>query len=673
MKPNSRNALLVALGAAVSGYLFFKADSFWGLVTAALIAIWAIVCALPLMDGGWRFRAGLILCTFLGGAVCLWPTVDGVSGGRVKCPEYVKDHISFGIVPGLDLRGGLRLVYTVEVEEAIRDKRDHFADEMRVTLATSFQIHSGEGLLTREEGAKLEEKLHISKPESALIRIKFKDAADIAKVIDERFNQKFTAELSQTRGPAADEITYKIRGEVESQIRERAVTQAKETVLRRIDAMALREANTATRDEDIIIEVPGDDKKKFDELKETIRQTARLEFKMADDSADFFGKIKDDELPEGEGISIYQETAPDGPGKTVQSHFARMVKRENETMVETMARFKKWTATLPVPDDHQIGFEAVTDYDADSGKSTDIGWRTLYLFSRAEVTGDYITDAAVAQDQNQGVGQFYVAVTFSPAGADRFEEVTGANVQRRFAIILDDIIDSAPVIKSKIGGGHASITLGGGDPEQQLANAKKLQLVLQSGALPAPINPSNEMLVGPTLGRDSISEALKGAAVGSGLVLLFMVIYYRKSGFVADIAVLFNLFLQMAVLATLGATMTLPGIAGLALTIGMSVDANVLINERIREELRAGRTIRAAVEAGYSKAFTSILDGHITVLISGLILAQYGSGPVKGFAVTLIIGIACSLFTGVFCTRLVFDWWVRGGAKIKRLSVGAEF
>ena len=160
--------------------------------------------------------------------------------------------------------------------------------------------------------------------------------------------------------------------------------------------------------------------------------------------------------------------------------------------------------------------------------------------------------------------------------------------------------------------------------------------------------------------------------MGSGLVLLFMMFYYRKSGVVADIAVLFNLLLQMAILASFSATMTLPGIAGLALTIGMSVDANVLINERIREELRAGRTIRAAVEAGYSKAFPSILDGHVTVFISGLILAQYGTGPVKGFAVTLLVGIVASLFTGVFCTRLVFDWWVRH-AKVKRLSVGAEF
>ncbi|RYZ63776.1 MAG: protein translocase subunit SecD, partial [Proteobacteria bacterium] len=357
-------------------------------------------------------------------------------------------------------------------------------------------------------------------------------------------------------------------------------------------------------------------------------------------------------------------------GKTVQTHFVRAVKRETETMLQARDRLKKWVATLNVPDDHQIGYEELPQ-DPETGK--DVGWQTLYLFSRAEVTGDYITDAMVSQEQNQGVGGSYaVSVTFSPAGADRFEEITGANVQRRFAIILDDTVKSAPVIKTKIGGGRASITIGSGAPEKQLEDAKKLEIVLRAGALPAPITPSNESLIGPSLGKDAINQALRGMFVGTGLVLLFMVVYYRKSGFVADVCVVFNLALQLAVLASFSATMTLPGIAGLALTLGMSVDVNVLINERIREELRAGRSVRAAVEAGYDKAFSSILDGHVTILISGLILAQYGTGPVKAFAITLIVGICASLFTGVFCTRLVFEWWVRG-AKVKRLSVGAEF
>jgi len=576
------------------------------------------------------------------------------------------------IAPGLDLRGGMRLVYTVEVEEAIRDKRDHLADDMRQALGVLFEIHSGDGPLTHDQHQKLDAKVHVATPESALIRLKFTDAADIAK-IDERFNKRFLGDLTQSRGPAANEITYKIRTETESAIRGRAVAQAKETVNKRIDEKGLREASVTTRDEDIIVEVPGEDEKAFADIKETIRRTARLEFKMLDDETDFFARVKEDELPTG--AAIYVENAPAGVGKSVPTHWVRMAKQDNETMTECLARFRKWTATLGVPDDHQIGFHKESDYDPDTGKFTPVGWRTFYLFGRAEVTGDYITDASVGQDNTNGagLGQYYVAVTFSPAGADRFEEITGANIQRRFAIILDDEVNSAPVIKSKISA-HASITLGAGDPEQQLAQAKELEVVLRSGALPAPISMSNESLIGPSLGKDAIGQGVRGMLVGSGLVLCFMILYYHKSGIVADIAVLFNLLLQMGILAYAGATMTLPGICGLALTIGMSVDANVLINERIREELRAGRSVRAAVEAGYGKALSSIVDGHVTVFISGLILASFGNGPVKGFAYTLIVGIVCSLFTGVFCTRIVFDYWVRGGrGTTAKLSVGGEF
>jgi preprotein translocase subunit SecD len=670
MTPSKRNTLILAAVSAIAAYLFFQADNFWGLVIASLIVVWALVGALPIMDGAWRTKVGFVAAVFLGSLVVLWPTFEGMSEGRIKCPAYVKDRISFGIVKGLDLQGGLRLVYTVEVEEAIRDKRDKFADEMRHELAVVYKIKEGEGLLKREDLQKLEEKVHVSAPETAVLKIKFKDPAD-TKLVDDRFKKKFGGELSQVAGGPA-EVVFKIRQEVETQIRDKAVTQAKETVNRRVDELGLKETSVATRDEDIIIEVPGKDNAEFDRVKEIVRKTARLEFKMLDDDADFFGKIPDSEVPVSEGIEIRFENAPAGPGKSVKNNFARIEKRQDESMQQALDRLKKWTATLSVPDDHVIGYEKIEDPDEETGKFIEKGWRTYYLYQRAEVTGEYITDAARAVNTQSGMPEVYVSITFSPAGADRFEEVTGANVQRRFAIILDDVINSAPVIKSKIGGGRASITMGAGDPDTQLKNAEKLEMVLRSGALPAPITPSNESLIGPTLGADAIKKGAIGALGGAGLVLAFMMFYYRKSGFVADAAVLFNLLIQLAILATLSGTLTLPGIAGLALTIGMAVDANVLINERIREELRAGRTIRAAVEAGYDKAFTAIVDGHVTIFISGLILSQYGTGPVKGFAYTLIIGIIASLFTGVFCTRLVFDYWVRG-AKAKRLSVGAEF
>ncbi len=251
--------------------------------------MWALIGALPIMDGPWRTKVGFVVAVFFGSLIVLWPTFEGMSDGKIKCPAYVKDRITFGIVKGLDLQGGLRLVYTVEVEEAIRDKRDKFADTMRQDLAVAFNFHQGDGLLKREELTKLEEKAHISMPETAVLKITFKDPADV-KVVDDRFKKKFGGELSLVNG-GPGEVVFKIRQDVENDIRNKAVTQARDTVLRRVDELGLREASVTTRDEDIIIEVPGKDERAFNEVKEIIRKTARLEFKMLDDEADFFGKI----------------------------------------------------------------------------------------------------------------------------------------------------------------------------------------------------------------------------------------------------------------------------------------------------------------------------------------------------------------------------------------------
>lgn len=682
MQASKRNAFILAALSLAGGYAFYRADNFWGLVVMGLVLIWSLIYTLPVMDATWRFKVGFVAAVFAAAFVALWPTLESVSSGKLACPTYVKDRITFGIAPGLDLRGGMRLVYTVEVEEAIRDKRDRYADEMRQELATIYGFHSGNGVLKHEELEKLDKVVHVSTPTDSgpgVVRVTFSDANDIGK-LDERYNAKFKTELVMTRGPGAGVATFKIRSEVESQIRDKAVTQAKDTVNKRVDELGLREASITTRDEDIIVEVPGENKKAFDDIKDIIRRTARLEFKMVDaeGAKDFFAKYKEADdckaagstdqfcLPSGKGFRLFDTNEPAGVGKSIEEQFVIVMTLANEKPQDSLDRLKKWIAEQPVSDDHELGIEQHTD-----GDDKPDGWRVWYLFRKADITGDLITDASVQVDQEK-MGQYYVAVTFNQKGAEQFEEVTGANINRRFAIILDDEINSPPVIRSKISGGRASITLGAGDPEAVLERARRLELVLRSGALPAPISPSNESNIGPSLGKDAIEQAVKGFLVGSVLVLGFMIFYYRKSGLVADIAVIFNLMLQMAILASRSATMTVPGIAGLALTIGMAVDANVLINERIREELRAGRSVRAAVEAGYDKAFPSIVDGHVTVIISGIILWQYGSGPVQGFGYTLVAGILASLFTGVFCTRLVFDWWVRG-AKVKRLSVGAEF
>jgi preprotein translocase subunit SecD len=663
-----RHTVLAVAIAVTSAITFFSVDNFWGVVVSGAAALWLLVTMLPTMDLAWRTKVGFVASTFALCFVSLWPTLHSVSNGRLPLPAYVRDRIKFGIVKGLDLQGGARLVYVVEVDEAIRDKRDHIADEMRHDLAVAYQFHSGDGILKLETLTKLAEKVTVSTPagDTALIRISFKDAGDLNGKIDERFIKKFSGELARLNSADTAVASFKIKAEVETQIRDRAVNQAKDTVNRRVDELGLREASVTVRDENVIVEVPGQEKKAFEDIKDLIRKTARLEFKMVDVETDFFEKAPKDD---NERITINVVNVPAGPGKTVQRHYATIRKRDDETMTQCRERFKKWVQTLNVPDDHQVSFEANTGYDEETNVTSEHGWDAWYLYSRSDVTGQDINDATVAPPDSNN--QYSVSLSFTPGGGDRFEEVTGANVGRRFAIVLDDVIQSMPVIRTKIAGGHASITMGAGDPVKQLEDAKKLELVLRAGALPAPITLDTETQIGPTLGEDAISKGVIGAIGGSLLVLLFMLVYYRKSGIVADVAVLFNLMIQMAILASFSATMTLPGIAGLALTIGMAVDANVLINERIREELRAGRSARAAVEAGYDKAFASIVDGHVTVFISGLILSQYGTGPVKGFAITLIVGIIASLFTGVFCTRLVFDYWVRG-AKVKELSVGIK-
>lgn len=273
----------------------------------------------------------------------------------------------------------------------------------------------------------------------------------------------------------------------------------------------------------------------------------------------------------------------------------------------------------------------------------------LLVETNTLMTGDVVSDARVRPGDlpNSRI----VSLDLNARGARLFEDITSANVNRRLAIILDDTIYSAPVIKERIPGGRAVIS-GSFTSEE----ARDLSIVLRTGALPAPVSIAEERTVGPTLGADSIRSGMQSFMAGGALVIVFMLVYYRFAGLLADLALIWNVLFMLAALAMFGATLTLPGIAGIVLTLGMAVDANVLINERIREELRLGKSARAAVEAGYERALPSILDSNITTFLSGLILFQFGSGPIKGFAVTLCIGLVCSVFTAVFGTRIIWDY-----------------
>jgi preprotein translocase subunit SecD len=319
----------------------------------------------------------------------------------------------------------------------------------------------------------------------------------------------------------------------------------------------------------------------------------------------------------------------------------------------------------------QLEFRLVEDVDADNltidsiPPGTSLGYvdrrdsvtgrvnrRQILMRSRASMTGEGITDARVQLRNQQG--EMGVEVYFNAAGTRQFADLTTANVGRRLAIVLDGKAISDPTIKQPITGGIASIT-GDFTPD----GAKDLAVALRSGALPAPVNILEQRIVGPSLGNDSIRQGVTAALIGGLLIIIFMLLYYRISGIAADVAVVFNIIILLAVMVIMEATLTLPGIAGIILTIGMAVDANVLINERIREELRLGKTPAAAVETGYARATVTILDANITTILAAVVLYQFGTGPIKGFAVTLTIGLACSMFTAIFVTRLLFDYVVR--------------
>ncbi len=283
------------------------------------------------------------------------------------------------------------------------------------------------------------------------------------------------------------------------------------------------------------------------------------------------------------------------------------------------------------------------------------------LKEKTMMTGEFIKDARVALDSQ--FHEPYVAMEFTDVGAKLFEQITAANVKKRLAIILDNNVYSAPVIQERIAGGRAQIT-GRFDTKE----ASDLAIVLRSGALPAPVKILEQRTVGPSLGEDSIRKGIISIIISAGIVVLFMIFYYKASGIVADVALILNVVLTLATLAIFRATLTLPGIAGLVLSIGMAVDANILIHERIKEELRWGKTVRAAIDQGYHRAFVTIIDSNLTTLIAGVLLYQFGTGPVKGFAVTLCIGILANIFTAVYITRLIFDFLtLRPG--MKQLSI----
>ena len=447
------------------------------------------------------------------------------------------------------------------------------------------------------------------------ITIQFQNAdlkAQIQNLLDE-----FPTFSEVESAGSANTIVWDLREAESKRIKDSAINQALETIRNRIDQFGVAEPLVQRQGlKQIVVQLPGvKDPKR---AKDLIKETALLEFKMLDED----NQMKVD-LP------------------------AR-IPRDKEADVLKQAEGK-------LPEGSQVLFERAVE------KDTGREYRIPYLVKkRVMLTGDVLSDARVS------IGQFndpYVSITFDAKGGREFERITGDNVKKRMAVVLDNTIYSAPVIQERISGGRAQIT---GTFTTQEAN--DLAIVLRAGALPAPLKIIQDLTVGPSLGQDSIEKGVRATLLAGAMVVIFMIVYYRLSGTIADFALILNLICLMGALSALSATLTLPGIAGIVLTIGMGVDSNVLIFERIREELRSGKGVRLAVDGGYEKAFWTIVDSHVTTLITGVVLFLFGTGPIKGFAVTLCLGIAINLFTALVGTKVIFDI-VNQRHKVEQLSI----
>ncbi|CUS35507.1 Protein translocase, subunit SecD [Candidatus Nitrospira nitrosa] len=436
-----------------------------------------------------------------------------------------------------------------------------------------------------------------------------------AKSPTQKLIDNFPSFVENESAESAATVVWVLREAETKRIKDSAINQALETIRNRIDQFGVAEPIVQRQGlKQIVVQLPGvKDPKR---AKDLIKETALLEFKMLD-----------------EDIRL------DLPGH---------VSKDKEA--EVLQQFES-----KLPEGDQILFERVVD------KDTGVEFRAPYVVrKRVMLTGDVLSDARVA------IGQFndpYVSITFDSKGGQEFERITAEHVKKRMAVVLDNTIYSAPVIQERIAGGRAQIT---GTFTTQEAN--DLAIVLRAGALPAPLKIVQDLTVGPSLGQDSIDKGVRATLIAGVMVVVFMIVYYRLSGLIADFALALNLICLMGALSALTATLTLPGIAGIVLTIGMGVDSNVLIFERIREELRSGKAVRSAIDAGYDKALLTIIDSHVTTLITGVALFLFGTGPIKGFAVTLCLGIAINLFTALVGTKVIFDLLYQK-QKVEALSI----
>ncbi len=532
------------------------------------------------------------------------------------------------IVPGLDLQGGIHMVLGVDLNKAISDKTSRAAD--RLLGAAKENAVNISSFKQSGDDPTLQDRVEIN----------FSSSTDITKFKEQVLKKFADFILVSTNN---NTITLRLEQQFVDSIRNDAVNQTIKTITNRIDKMGVTEPSISRRgDDQVQIQLPGYDDP--DQAKRLLGRTAQLQFQMCDDNTTFLTTLTD--LPEG--VKLVQSgfsSSDSGSGRDIFLSF-------HEDKLTTV---KEYLATR-VPGEFAVKYGKSGHEDP-----TNKTMRTYTLDRKIPLTGDDLVDARVSpgSDTNPRPG---VSLSFSHAGAKIFGELTGANIGKRMAIVLEDIVDSAPVISTKIPDGNAFINMGGARSTQEmLSDANQLALVLKAGALPAPVTFREERSVGPSLGKDSVEEAKLACMVGGILIALFMMFYYRGVGFVSIIGVIFNMSFMLAIMSMLGATITLPGIAALLLTVGMAVDANVIINERIREELRSGKMPRSAVKSGYDAALSAIIDANVTTMIAGVVLWQFGTGPVQNFATMLVIGTITSVLTAIFITRIFVDMMTSRG------------
>lgn len=555
------------------------------------------------MTRSWWIRFSTLVFLVLVSVVAMVPSLTNIN------PD--KWVISKKINLGLDLQGGLYMVLGIDFNKVYRDEV-----VASVRRAETYLKESSIGVKAGELDLK-----DPSDPKQGFVIEG--DRALAQKKLDEFFG--YTRRLVTEKDNV---LVYGLGREYKREIEATAVSKSIEVIRNRIDEFGVTEPEIVSQGQDrIVVQLPG--VKDIERAKDLIGKTAKLEFRFVND-----------EVPEAKLNELVEKARAAG------------------IVYEKGERFSEWVDQVnahvkaELPANHSLYFSKQM-----SKVTNEVTALQPYLLeNNADLTGEELQEATVRIDQQQN--RPYVGLDFKSNGSKIFEEITGKNIGRRMAIVLDGNVYSAPVIQARIAGGSAMITLGFGDYNSQLSEARDLALVLRAGALPVELEFQEQRVVGPSLGADAIAGAELAAVIGSGLVFLAMIWYYRVSGVYASLTLIVNVLLVITSLVLLGATLTVPGIAGIALTVGMAADGNIIIYERIKEELNKGIGPKEAVNIAFNKAFWTILDANVTTGLAGLCLLNFGTGPVRGFAVTLLIGIATTVYTSYFMTKLLFDWHV---------------